>query len=56
MDQPDRKFRFYLAETGEIIHTVTLKEKTPEEKLDEIRLNLAYEKGYEANSIDYEEI
>ena len=56
MNEPNRKFRFYLAETGEIIHTVTLKEKPTEKKLDEIRLNLAYEKGYEANSIDYEEI
>lgn len=56
MNGPDRKFRFYLAETGEIIHTVTLREEPTEEKMDEIRLKLAYDKGYEANSIDYDEI
>lgn len=51
-----KKYIFYLAQTGEIIHSVNLTdEEATEQKLDKIRLSLALNKGFEANSIDYEE-
>lgn len=55
MSSDGKRYRFFLAETGEIIHTITLDDEPSEKKLDEIRLQLAYDKGYEANSIDYDE-
>ena len=50
-----KKYRFYLATTGEVIHRVTLEENPTDDQIDQIRLKLAYEHGYEANSIDYDE-
>ncbi len=50
-----KRYRFYLAETGEVIHTVTLPEAPSDDEMDRIRLKLAYERGYQANSIDYDE-
>lgn len=50
-----KRYRFYLAQTGEVIHRVTLPETVTDDQIDRIRLKLAYERGYEANSIDYDE-
>ncbi|HEY1024023.1 MAG TPA: hypothetical protein VGE26_02570 [Sphingobacteriaceae bacterium] len=56
MAADSKRYKFYLAQTGEVIHSVYLSdEDATEEKLDKIRLNLALNKGYEANSIEYEE-
>ena len=50
-----KRYRFYLAETGEVIHRETLPDDATDDQMDKIRLRLAYQYGYEANSIDYDE-
>jgi hypothetical protein len=57
MNPKNKKYKFFIAETGEVIETITLKadEFDLDDKLDKIRQKLALDKGFEVNDIDYEE-
>ena len=50
-----KTYKFYIAETGEILQKLSLKEDTSDEELNKIRQTLALNKGIEANSIVYTE-
>lgn len=57
MGADTKRYTFYLGETGEQIETVSIQDDgNLDDKLNDLRLQLALKKGIEANSIEYKEV
>lgn len=55
MKPESKKYKFYIAETGEVLQTISVNTETSDEELNKIRQQLALDTGIEANSIVYTE-
>jgi hypothetical protein len=55
MAEQSKQYKFFVADTGEVLDTIESNEEISDQKLNEIRQKLALEAGIEANSIEYKE-